>query len=131
MDKAEIEALVAGAGHIREMAYAPYSRYKVGAAVVSDDERVFFGCNVENASYSLSLCAERAAIASALAAGVRKIKAVVISTDGARPGMPCGACRQWMAEFGGDHLEVICANCEGELIRASLGKLLPDAFRLD
>lgn len=131
LDDRMVAALVAYAARAREASYAPYSGYRVGAAIVADDERVFFGCNVENASYGLSLCAERTAIASAVAAGVKRIVAVVVVTDAELPGMPCGACRQWMAEFGGDDLVVVAANVVGVERRFTLGELLPAAFHLN
>lgn len=127
---AEAAVLIAHTARAREAAYAPYSNYKVGAAVVCEDERVFFGCNVENASYGLCLCAERTAIASAVAAGAKRIKAVVVVTESDPPGTPCGACRQWLAEFGDDDMEVITATPGGKLRRFTLGQLLPQAFRL-
>ena len=130
LNEMELQALIIMARQTREAAYAPYSSFKVGAAVVADDDRVFLGCNVENASYGLSLCAERAAISSAVTAGARRIKAVVILTECDEPAMPCGACRQWMCEFGDDRMEVIGANLVGKTIRTTLGQLLPDAFRL-
>jgi cytidine deaminase len=126
----ETQALIAGAKQARETAYAPYSRYKVGAAVVTEEGYVFFGNNVENASYGLSLCAERSAISSAIVAGACKIIAIVLVTEAKPPGTPCGACRQWLAEFGGEDLEVICANVAGQTVHTTLGKLLPNAFRL-
>jgi len=126
-----VSTLIACALKARENAYAPYSHYKVGAAVVVEDERVFFGCNVENASYGLSLCAERTAMASAVAAGAKRIRAVVVVTEAEPPGTPCGACRQWMAELGDDSMEVIAANTAGDVRWFTLGQLLPDAFRLD
>lgn len=133
LDDSAVSALIACAIKTRESAYAPYSNYKVGAAVVTGDERVFFGCNVENASYGLSLCAERTAIASAVAAGAKRIRALVIVTDADPSGTPCGACRQWLAEFGGDDIEIIVANTTGSLLlsRYTLGELLPNAFRLE
>jgi cytidine deaminase len=131
LDENAIAALIGCATRAREAAYAPYSGYKVGAAVVAEDERVFFGCNVENASYGLSLCAERTAIASAVAAGAKRIRVVVVVTDAESPGTPCGACRQWLAEFGDDSMEVVTANGKGDLRRFTLGQLLPEAFRLD
>lgn len=128
---AEIAALVAGAESARKSAHAPYSGFPVGAAVVSNDDRVFFGCNVENASYGLSLCAERSAIATAVANGVRRIRAIVVVTGSDPPGTPCGACRQWLAEFGDEDMEVIAANSCGCVRRFSLGELLPAAFRFE
>jgi len=130
LDDTQIAVLIVHAARVRESAYAPYSRYKVGAAVVAEDERVFFGCNVENVSYGLSVCAERAAMAAAVAGGATRIKAIVVVTEANPPGTPCGACRQWMAEFGGDDLEIITANPSGLIRRFTLKELLPDAFRL-
>lgn len=130
LEEAQRIALIAHAARARESAYAPYSKYKVGAAVVTEDERVFFGCNVENASYGLSLCAERTAIASAVTAGAKRIKAVVVVTEADPPGTPCGACRQWLAEFGDDSMEVITSTPEGKYRCFTLGQLLPEAFRL-
>ena len=131
LDETQKTALIATAARARESAYAPYSSYKVGAAVVAGDDRVFFGCNVENASYGLSLCAERAAIACAIAHGVKRIKAVVVVTDADPPGTPCGACRQWMAEFGGDDLQIVTASLAGGQRAYTLGQLFPKAFRLE
>jgi cytidine deaminase len=130
VDDRQLTALIALAAKVREAAYAPYSRYKVGAAAVAEDERVFFGCNVENASCGLSLCAERAAMAAAVAAGAKRIKAVVVVTEADPPGTPCGACRQWVAEFGGGDMEIIAANTAGRFRRFTLKELLPEAFRL-
>jgi cytidine deaminase len=126
-----VRALTLLAAKARENAYAPYSGYRVGAAVVAEDERVFAGCNVENASWGLSLCAERAAIAGAVACGVKRLVALVVVTEADPPGTPCGACRQWMAELGGDDLEIIAANLRGQTRRFTLKQLLPEAFRLD
>lgn len=130
LEEAAVKALITAAGCVREQAYAPYSGLKVGAAVVAEDDRVFFGANIENASYGLSLCAERAAISGAVANGAKRIRAIIILTDTDPPAMPCGACRQWLAEFGDDSLEVITANPNGCIRRSTLGGLLPQAFRL-
>jgi cytidine deaminase len=92
--------LVEAAWQVREQAYAPYSGFQVGAAVLAADGRVVVGCNVENISYGLSNCAERVAIASAVASGARDLLAVVVVADTGVPISPCGACRQVMAEFG-------------------------------
>lgn len=126
----QIAALIAHAARYREMAYVPYSRFRVGAAVVAEEERVFFGCNVENASYGLSLCAERVAMSAAVAGGARRMVAVVLVTDTNPPATPCGACRQWMAEFGRDDMEIITANVAGCVRRFTLKELLPEAFRI-
>lgn len=130
LDYTQLTALIALAAQAREAAYAPYSRYKVGAAVVTGDDRVYFGCNVENASYGLSLCAERAAMAAAVAGAAKRITAVVVVTEADPPGTPCGACRQWMAEVGSDDMEIIVANTQGKYRRFLLKALLPEAFRM-
>lgn len=127
LDPAERELLAAAAA-ARQRAYAPYSGYAVGAAVRSADGRVFAGCNVENASYGLTCCAERAAVFAAVAAGVRRLTAVAVVAEGAPP-FPCGACRQVLAEFAGDGVPVLV--WEGtRLERTTVGALLPRAFRL-
>jgi cytidine deaminase len=110
-------------------AYAPYSRYAVGAAVRAADGRVFSGCNVENASYGLSICAERNAIFQAVAAGAREIVALAMYTPTAAVATPCGACRQVLREFGGD-AEVLCV-CDGAAPeRFAAASLLPHGFEL-
>jgi cytidine deaminase len=123
------EALVARAGETRERAYAPYSHYLVGAAVLTEDGSVFTGCNVENASYGLTVCAERVAVFSAVAAGHKRITAVAILTPSR--GAPCGACRQVLLEFGGGELEVHLADPEGGRRKRTLADLLPEAFGPD
>jgi cytidine deaminase len=102
----------------------------VGAAVVTTDDRVYFGSNVENASYGLSLCAERAALASAVANGSVRARAMVVLTDSSPPATPCGACRQWLAELGEPDCEIICANPAGEIRRFTVPHLLPESFTL-
>jgi len=109
---------------VRERAYAPYSGFAVGAVVVGDDGRVFAGSNVENLSYSLTQCAERVAIGSAVAAGVRKIVAVVVVAGTREPISPCGACRQVLAEFG--EPEILLVSPE-KSERFRLSDLLPRA----
>lgn len=117
------------ANEARTRAYAPYSRYQVGAAVQADDGRVFSGCNVENASYGLTVCAERVAVFSAVAAGVKRISAVAIATPSR--GAPCGACRQVLLEFGGPELTVLLVDPQGGRRDRTLGQLLPEAFGPD
>jgi len=126
----EIDALVLLAATARGRAYAPYSQFRVGAAVVAGDGTVYAGCNVECASYGLSLCAERAAIAQAVAAGRTRLRAAVVVSEAGPAGTPCGGCRQWLAELGPDDLEVICATPSGERRRYRLADLLPHPFRL-
>jgi cytidine deaminase len=114
----------------REAAYAPYSRFKVGAALETKDGRVFRGCNVENASYGLCNCAERTAFFSAIAHGYVPgdfaALAVIGDTDG--PIAPCGACRQVILELGGNDLPVVLANVKGDVMETTAAAQLPNAF---
>ena len=121
------EALVAAAGEARERAYAPYSGFQVGAALLTDDGSRFTGANVENASYGLSMCAERTAVFHAAAQGVRRLQAVAVVASNDEPTWPCGACRQVLYEFGPD-LVVISEGKGGRREERSLGELLPEAF---
>ena len=124
-------ALLTAARAVRRHAHAPYSRFTVGAAVVDDAGRIHVGCNVENASYGLTVCAERNAVAAAVAAGARSIRGVAVVTRLRRPAAtPCGACRQVLAELGADDLPVLLAGPTGAAREESLGALLPQAFRL-
>jgi cytidine deaminase len=126
MDQKKIDQLVAAAASVRKMAHAPYSDYLVGAAVLTTDGRVFTGCNVENASYGLSVCAERHAIAAAVAAGCRDFAGVAVVTQSDPPAAPCGACRQVLAEFG--DFPVILAGLDGYQRSTTVKTLLPIAF---
>ena len=123
------DRLVLAARGMQEHAYCPYSNYRVGAALEAQDGTVFLGCNVENASYGLTICAERAAVVAAVGAGARRFKRIVIATDSEPPGPPCGACRQVLAEFGSE-LEVESVG-PSQSKRWRIGELLPDAFRGD
>ena len=122
--------LVDAARAARQRAYAPYSGYRVGAALLTEDGAVVTGANVENASSSLGICAERAAVAAAVVAGHRNFAAIAVAVSGPDPARPCGACRQVLHEFpSGPDLEVVCAGEDGEaLLVTTLGELLPHAF---
>ncbi len=105
-------------------AYAPYSKFLVGAVLVGKDGRIFAGCNVENISFGLTICAERNAVFAAVAAGCREFEKIVIVADTEVPASPCGACRQVLAEFDPD-LEIVLANFRGQTEMFRLSKLLP------
>ena len=119
-----VDTLVAAAWRARDAAYAPYSGFAVGAALLTADGRVFIGCNVENLSYGLTMCAELVAVATAVAAGARDFVAVAVVADTELPISPCGACRQVLAEFGVPR--VILAS-RLERLEFSLAELLPRA----
>jgi cytidine deaminase len=124
---AVLAAMKQAAVEAARRAYAPYSRFAVGAAVLSADGRIHTGANVENASFGLSICAERNAIFRAVADGARTIGAIVVYTPTADPTPPCGACRQVLAEFGADALIVCCSHGVADR-RYRLAELLPHAF---
>ncbi len=124
--------LVMHARRARENAYAPYSDFAVGAALLAADGRIFLGCNIENAAFTPTVCAERVALFSAVAAGVREFSAIAVvggksGADPDSPCTPCGVCRQALAEFCSQALPVYTANGE-EIISYTLGALLPHAF---
>ncbi len=122
-------ALLRAARAVRRRAHAPYSRFRVGAAVLDEAGRIHVGCNVENASYGLTVCAERNAVAAAVAAGARAVRAVAVVSDATPPATPCGACRQVLAELGRADTAVYLAGPRGATVAAhDLGALLPEAF---
>jgi cytidine deaminase len=118
--------LVESARAVQQRAYAPYSRFRVGCALEAEDGRVFVGCNVENASYGLTICAERAAVCAAVAGGARRLRRAVVVTDADPPAAPCGACRQVLSEFGRD-LRVDGVG-PGGTVSWTMAELLPSAF---
>ncbi len=119
------EELIDLAKQVRKKAYAPYSRYKVGAALLGKSGTVYTGCNVENASYGHTICAERAAVLKAVSEGEREFEAVAVVTKNG--GSPCGACRQVLSEFSPE-LIIYIADKDGEYRTATLKQLLPDSF---
>lgn len=121
-----MDTLLAQARQARENAYAPYSKFAVGAALQTKGGKVFCGCNVENLSFGLTCCAERNAVFAAVSAGEREFVAIAVVADSIQPVTPCGACRQVLAEFGLD-LEVCSGNLQGETYTASIRELLPRA----
>lgn len=112
----------------RHWAHAPYSNFRVGAALLSSDGRVFTGCNVENSTYGLSMCAERVAIFKAISEGATEIVRVVVVTAHEPIAPPCGCCRQMIWEFSSDKTEVVLANLSGEVRTYRITELLPEAF---
>ena len=123
-------SLIEAAREVRENAYAPYSRFKVGAAIRAEGGRVHLGVNVENAAYPEGTCAEAGAIAAMIAAGDTRIAEVAVIADAPRPVPPCGGCRQKLAEFGGAEVKVTLATTRGELLETTVGELLPGAFQV-
>lgn len=121
-------ALIKAASEVRQQAYAPYSHYQVGAALLMEDGTIVTGVNVENSSYGLTMCAERTAVGKAIAAGYRQLLAVAVATDNA--GSPCGACRQVLTEFAGD-VPVYLVDKDGNGRDTTLYTLLPDHFGPD
>jgi cytidine deaminase len=120
------DTLVDAARAVQQRAYAPYSGFRVGCALEADDGRVFVGCNVENASYGLTICAERAAVSAAVAAGARRFRRAVVVSDADPPAAPCGACRQVLSEFGGDlRVESVGG---ARTLSWTVAELLPAAF---
>jgi cytidine deaminase len=122
----EIGRLIRAATDSRDQAYAPHSHFYVGAAILMPDGEIIVGCNVENASYSLTLCAERVAASAAVAAGYRSWRAIAIASVGGV--MPCGACRQFLSEFGNDLVVIVVDVIDGTKRTRKLSQLLPDAF---
>ncbi len=129
LNEGDRERLLKAAGQARNRAYAPYSGFSVGAAILTGDDAVFAGCNVENSSYGLTICAERVALFKAVSEGSMNFEAVALMTDTPEPVMPCGACRQVLAEFNPE-LTVISGTLKGKSMSRRLSELLPEAFEL-
>lgn len=114
----------------QENAYVPYSNFKVGAALLCEDGRVYKGCNIENSSYPVTICAERVAVGNAISDGNKEFKAIVI-TGGDDFCYPCGMCRQTLAEFADGDFKIVLAKSENEIKVYKLSELLPESFVLD
>lgn len=127
MSEIDWDALRQAAVRAQANAYAPYSKFDVGAALLTDDGRVFTGANVENASYGLSQCAERSAVGAAISAGARRFVALAIVAPGPRPSSPCGTCRQVLAEFP-PSFEVRSYSSSGASLESTVAELLPHVF---
>jgi cytidine deaminase len=128
LDESRRQQLLAAARRAREAAYAPYSHFPVGAAVLTATGEIFSGCNLENASLGATMCAERVAIFTAVAAGWRRFTALAVIADTPEPVTPCGLCRQVLAEFSPD-CQVLMANLAGQWRLVNLQELFPLAFR--
>lgn len=124
----EQKELIQQAQKAREKAYVPYSKFPVGAALLSKDGALFLGCNIENAAYPVSLCAERTAIFKAVSEGYRDFVALAVIADTPGPVSPCGSCRQVMAEFFPHDFPVYLSNLKGDTMHTTVEKLLPGAF---
>jgi cytidine deaminase len=131
VEDATLEEMLAAARAVLPRAYTPYSGFHVGAALLDEDGAIRTGVNIENASYPLSVCAERNAVASMVLAGERKILAVAVATNASTPTPPCGGCRQVLWEFGDAGTPVVAEGAEGARARWRLGELLPHAFGPD
>lgn len=127
-----LDELIKGAISARKMAYAPYSNYRVGAAALGTSGKLYLGSNVENASYGLSVCAERVAIFKAVSEGERQIRAVAVCADEETVAYPCGACLQVMAEFQPEDMQMLVVLCtpSGNYHMHQLSELMPNPFRL-
>jgi cytidine deaminase len=125
MDK---KTLVEKAIEARSTAYVPYSKFQVGAAIITSNDQVYLGCNIENASYGLTNCAERTAIFKAVSEGETEIKAIAVVADTEGPVSPCGACRQVIAEFATDDTKIYLANLNGDVKETTISEILPGYF---
>ena len=126
---AEQAALVAAARAVRERAYAPYSSFRVGSALRAENGAIFLGCNVENASYGATICAERTAILTMVAAGLRSVESIAVFTDAETLAMPCGLCRQVISEFQRDAVLIVANPRQHRVLR--FAEIFPEPFVLD
>lgn len=122
------DQLIQACLYAQRLAYVPYSQFRVGAAVLAQDGQIYTGCNIENASFGATICAERVAIVKAISTGNRKILALAVVTDANEFARPCGICRQVIAEFAGEHFAILALKPDGSYEEKSLTDVLPDAF---
>ena len=122
------QELFAAAEAVRARAYAPYSRFQVGAAILADDGKVYTGCNIENAAYTIGNCADASAIAAMIAGGGKRIKRIYVTGPGTAPVTPCGGCRQRIREFADQDVVVISHGIDGIPLRQTVAQLLPHSF---
>lgn len=128
VERMDMQTLIDQAIAARKKAYTPYSNFQVGAAVLTKNNQVFLGCNIENASYGLTNCAERTAIFKAVSEGEKGIEAIVVVGDTEDPISPCGACRQVMAEFCDENTKIVLTNLKGDRVETTIHELLPGFF---
>ncbi|WP_363551523.1 cytidine deaminase [Caldifermentibacillus hisashii] len=124
----DIEQLIDEAKEARKQAYVPYSKFAVGAALLTENGNVYRGCNIENAAYSMAICAERTAFFKAISEGEKNFKLLAVVADTDRPCSPCGACRQVISEFCPPDMKVVLTNLKGDLLETTVKELLPGAF---
>lgn len=124
----DIEQLIEEAKEARKQAYVPYSKFAVGAALLTENGNVYRGCNIENAAYSMANCAERTAFFKAISEGEKNFKLLAVVADTDRPCSPCGACRQVISEFCPPDMKVVLTNLKGDLLETTVKELLPGAF---
>jgi cytidine deaminase len=122
------EKLIEESKKAREKAYVPYSNFQVGAAILTTDGKVYHGCNIENAAYSMCNCAERTALFKAYSEGDRDFKMLAVVADTDRPCSPCGACRQVISELCPSDMKVVLTNLKGDILELTVAELLPGAF---
>lgn len=124
----DIEQLIEEAKEARKQAYVPYSKFAVGAALLTENGKVYRGCNIENAAYSMANCAERTVLFKAISEGEKNFKLLAVVADTDRPCSPCGACRQVISEFCPPDMKVVLTNLKGDLLETTVKELLPGAF---
>jgi len=127
----DIEQLIEEAKEARKQAYVPYSDFAVGAALLTENGKVYRGCNIENAAYSMTNCAERTALFKAVSEGEKSFKLLAVVADMDRPCSPCGACRQVISEFCPPDMKVVLTNLKGDLLETTVKELLPGAFNAE